>query len=527
MSEVPTVNDERCRSLVDQAPDAIIIVDADRGLFVEEANPSAERLYELPRQQILGQYGPVDLSPEFQPNGRRSDQAAFAYIQRALDGELPSFEWTHYTSKGKEMVCQVTLSRFPDPDRNLVRASIIDLTERKRQEAALIELEAQLHQAQKLEAIGQLTGGLAHDFNNLLSVIICNLELLALGLDEDHEGHSLIRSALSATEQGSNLTRSMLNFASRAPLRPQPIRLSDVVQHMGDLISRTIPATISIETTHDDQPWLVHADRSGTESALLNLVLNACDAMPDGGELHVGVERVSAEQAQEIAGLPPRHHVKLSVSDNGRGIPHTARERIFEPFFSTKTSASGSGLGLSMVHGFMTQTGGGVRVSSTVDVGTTIDLYFPASVADEDTNRVRGSIPAQQDQSTPRMRILVAEDQHEMLGVLQKMLEQQGHEVFATSSGVAALEVFEATQGLDLVITDAVMPGPTQGLDLVEHIRRADTEIPTIVMSGYANEWVNTEHIAVDVELAKPITSAALAEAIHTAIARKPQRRLR
>jgi PAS domain S-box-containing protein len=278
--------EERYRSLVDHASDGITIVDLDSGKFMEEANPRMEALFGLSRDDLLGKLGIKDLSPELQPDGRTSAEAAVVYGSAAFNDAVQRFEWIFRTVDGIDFPCLVTLARFPHPTHRMVRASVVDLREQKKAEQARLELEQKVAQLHRLELIGQMTGDVAHDFNNVLSVLMGNLELLDEKA-EDPEVKSIIKSAMDATEHGAGLTRAMLNYSRQAPLKPETFRLSDVVRKMKSLMSRTIPSRISIETDFEGESWAIAADLRNTESAILNLVLNACDATPNDGRIEI------------------------------------------------------------------------------------------------------------------------------------------------------------------------------------------------------------------------------------------------
>ncbi len=510
--------EQRFRSLFEHATEAVVITDLDHGYLIE-ANPRAEALFGLPRERLIGVLGLAELSPVAQPDGQRSDERLRAYLNDAIEGDFPSFEWMHRSADGVEVPCQVTFARFPDSERRLVRGSLIDLSERKRAEVSLRKLENQLAQAQKLEAIGQMTGGVAHDFNNLLSVIVGNLELLSDNTDDDGS-HALIQAAFEASMRGADLTRSMLNFARRAHLQPEDIDLGELVQNMDRWISRTIPAVIRLKRSIKPDLWPVRADVAGTESAVLNLVLNARDAMPDGGSLVIEAENLEIEQSAmgEISdGLTPGRYVMIAVSDTGHGIPQKALDKVFDPFFSTKNQNNNSGLGLSMVHGFMSQTGGAVRIYTEVGVGTTVKLFFPAS---DDGNRKEIAAEHAAQKPPYNARILVAEDQRDVLAVLQLSLERLGHTVFAAENGDAAESLFAQSAPIDLLVTDIVMPGELQGPALAKRLRVSDPQLPVIFMSGYASEAAlhGNGLRADDIRLMKPVARKRLVRAVNSAL---------
>jgi signal transduction histidine kinase/ActR/RegA family two-component response regulator len=377
------------------------------------------------------------------------------------------------------------------------------------------------HRAQKSEMIGQLTGGVAHDFNNLLAVIMGNLELLRD--DNTNSAQSaLINSALSATQRGGDLTRSMLAFARKAPLSPQRIYLNDLVLEQRDWIGRTLPARISLETDLADDLWPIEADTGSTESALLNLILNARDAMEQGGNLRIEAKNLFVEQRirdGHDADLAPGRYVSLSVSDTGHGIPPEQLSQVFEPFFSTKAPGAGSGLGLSMVMGFMRQSGGTVQVESLPGEGTTFRLVFQA--VNEDQDKFQG--PARVEVSSgvfAGRRVLIVEDEPDVLTILVNGLRKAGFEVRAAGSGDEAKEIFSKDPEFDLLISDIVMPGRLQGPMLVKELRSIRPDLPVVFLSGYASETLVQEYALrdEDIRLMKPVRRADLLRAAAQAL---------
>lgn len=510
----------RYRSLIDYATEGIIVVDADTGLFVEEANIRAQELYGMTRDELLEKVGPADLSPPRQPDGRPSLQAAMSYTRAALAGDVQHFEWTHRNAKGVDFPCQITLTRFPHPTRRLVRGSIVDLTERKKIEEQRKALERQLAQSHRLELIGQMTGGVAHDFNNMLGVLLGNLELLQ-ERTRDADTASIIQTAIDATEQGAGLTRAMLNYARQAPLKPETFMLGDVVRKMESLISRTIPARISIKTDFSDQNWPITADPSNTESAILNLVLNARDAVQNDGQIAISTASIEVKDAVNPEALEPGGYVMLCVQDNGTGIPSDLLEKIADPFFTTKGIGQNSGLGLSMVQGFMLQSGGHMRVDSTLGVGTTMKLYFPAAIysaPEADTcaqqkRTVSPSAPAQEG------RILLVEDNVSVADFVRTALSRQGFEIVTAGSTDTAIEAFETAGPFDLLVTDIAIPGSMQGPRLAQHFKRSQPRLPVIFISGYSFglEAQEAGLRETDILLTKPFRLAELVQLVNAA----------
>ncbi len=512
----------RYRALVDHATDGIMIFDPELEQFIE-ANPRAAQIFACSVEDLIGTVGPAELSPEFQPDGRRSDEAARAHIADALQGNFPSFEWMHKGRDGRDIPCEISLARFPDPERKLVRASIIDISDRKEAAQQRSDLENRLAQSQKLEAIGKLTGGVAHDFNNLLNVVLGNLELLQ-EMTDDPEQMELINAGIGATHKGATLTKNMLSFARRAYLQPTVLNLSDIVHDMDNWISRTIPASIRVEMSLQPGLWKVSADHTSTESALLNLLINARDAMPDGGVITIETANVTLDDTENGGtgdDLEPGHYALLAVSDTGVGIPPENIERVFDPFFTTKGPGEGSGLGLSMVHGFIKQSGGSVRIYSEVGSGTTVKLYFRATNAPEAEAR-----PAVEKQAAEpaSARILIAEDQEAVVDLLVRILRKEGHYVVPAKTGDEALKIFRMDASFDLLITDIVMPGHLQGPGLARELRGLNPALPVIFMSGYARE--STVHgnglRESDIRLMKPVSKQSLIDSVQTALSNVP-----
>lgn len=393
---------------------------------------------------------------------------------------------------------------------------ILDVTAEVTAQQQLEEQRKIADRAQKLESIGQLTGGMAHDFNNLLAAIMGSLELLRDDLS-DAEQLFLIDAGISATRRGAELTRSMLAFARKASLAPSVIDLNTLVNETSSWTGRTLPSSIDVKTSLLAGLWLIKADISSTESALLNLIVNARDAMPEGGALTIETTNIYIDESyvdgrQEK--MEPGQYVVLAVSDTGHGIPGETLEHIFEPFFSTKVLGAGTGLGLSMILGFMRQSGGTVQVYSEPDVGTTFKLYFKA-FTDEVVTTVADPI---QTESTlgHGQQILVAEDDINVLPILVATLKKAGYSVTAAKSGDEALALFEANPTFDLLLTDIVMPGNLKGPALSRAIREQVPDLPVVFMSGYASEAIvhGNELSWEDIRLTKPVMRADLLAAI-------------
>ncbi|ASJ75822.1 transporter substrate-binding domain-containing protein [Granulosicoccus antarcticus] len=383
----------------------------------------------------------------------------------------------------------------------------------------------QAEHSSKLVAIGQLTGGIAHDFNNLLAVTLGNLELIKYAT-EKKEIDRLADQAIKASLRGADLTRNMLAFARKSRLSPEVIDLNKVVVETKSWIGRILRETVSVESTLQANLWKVSADRNSTESALLNLIVNARDAMNGRGCLRLETANCRIDETFSDSGdeqLAPGRYVMLSISDTGHGVPSDSLEQIFVPFYTTKAVGQGTGLGLSMVMGFMQQSGGTVRVASEQGRGTTFTLYFPATEELElpERRKRQPAIAAGVDH-----RILLAEDEEAVREVLASLLEWAGYRVEAVASGDEAFVRFKADPTFDLLLTDIVMPGELQGTDLAEALRALRPTLPVVFMSGYADEEI--EHgsslLAEGIHLVKPVQRVDLLAAMNKAISQRSRR---
>ena len=384
MKDALASSEQRLRTLVETAPEAVLLVDGESGAILE-GNDGALSLFHMSREQLLNASAGLLAAPE-QPEGEVSSLLFERRVHEALLGGRPVFRWVVRTRHGQDVPCEARLVKLPGSEPVMLRLSLVDLQSMEEAEARQSELEAQLRHSQRLEAVGRLTGGVAHDFNNLLTVVQGNLELLEeearerkKTADDDHL--ELITQALEAAERGSQLTRRLLAFSRQQALEPKPVRLDALVSDLLRLLTRTLGADVTIEPSVPEGVWSFQADRVQLDSALLNLAINARDAMPDGGTLTISGENLVLGEVEpsSLGDLQPGRYVRIRVRDSGHGMTPDVARRAVDPFFTTKEVGKGSGLGLSMVYGFVTQSGGGLRLDSAPGQGTSVDLLFPAA----------------------------------------------------------------------------------------------------------------------------------------------------
>ena len=373
--------------------------------------------------------------------------------------------------------------------------------------------EEALRQSQKLEAIGQLTSGVAHDFNNLLTDVLGNLELLERRLKSEGSLRRL-RSARAAAERGAQLTHQLLAFSRKQHLAPTPLDLNRLVSDASDLLFRTIGATVRIETVLTEGLWPALVDHTQIELVLLNLAINARDAMPAGGRLTIRTANISRSDAPPD--LRPGDYVLISVADSGEGMTEEVLSKAVEPFFTTKEMGKGSGLGLSMVHGVATQSGGGLRIDSRVGRGTTVNVYLPRSRRPSATARERDTSLATVHKGAT---ILVVDDDPGVREVAVSSLESFGYRLLAAENGLAALDILKGTERVDLLLVDMAMPG-MNGVEVIRRARERHPGLRALLVSGYADIAAFSPAEG-DLVLQKPYRLAQLADSVAEALRRE------
>ncbi|QOZ78946.1 hybrid sensor histidine kinase/response regulator [Bradyrhizobium sp. CCBAU 53351] len=373
-------------------------------------------------------------------------------------------------------------------------------------------VEETLRQAQKIEAIGQLTGGVAHDFNNLLMVISGGLDMLDRQTDPNRR-RRLMDGMTQAAQRGASLTRQLLAFSRRQKLRPEPVDVAAQIGGMRELLDRSLRGDVHVEFDFPDSLWPVEVDPGELELVVLNLAVNARDAMPNGGTIVVRGENLPGLKDGPISG----DYVRLSVVDTGIGMAPDILSRVFEPFFTTKDVGKGSGLGLAQVHGFATQSRGTVRIQSEVGRGTSIELYLPRSFDVPSKERHLIDLTRIRPKKSNHGRILLVEDDDEVAALVGEMLGQLGYEVTRAASAAAALGALADGRTVDLIFSDIMMPGGMNGVELAREIKKRRSDIPVLLTSGYAEASVHEAQRAGIQILAKPYHIDELAAALSTA----------
>jgi PAS domain S-box-containing protein len=412
----------------------------------------------------------------------RDEPLATARSELAAAG-FPDFAMAPLSGQHEPLGILVALATAPasfDPDRlNFLQTTATLLASAMQRSRT----EEHLAHVQRLEAVGQLTGGVAHDFNNLLTVISGNLQLLEAELSGQPQAREIIDSALRAVDKGSHLTRRLLAFARRQPLRPRAVVPKPLLDELGHMLRRTLGETILVEIDCTAAIPDVYADPNELDTALINLALNARDAMPRGGRLAIDARETTLDDADNPWKLPPGRYVVLTIGDTGTGMPPEVLAHAFEPFYTTKESGKGSGLGLSMAYGFATQSGGSIRLDSRLGYGTRVELVLPA--VDPQAIAARAA-PATSEAHTPgHETILVVEDETEVRTIATRFLGAVGYRVIAAADAREALDQLAANPDVDLLFSDVVLGSGMDGIELAHAARRLRPEIAVLLASGY------------------------------------------
>jgi PAS domain S-box-containing protein len=501
-------SERQFRLLVEGLTDYAIFM-LDRNGYVSNWNPSAQRIKGYTADEIIGKHFSIFYTQEDRASGVPTQ--AIAAVRK--EGRYEVENW-RVRKNGERFRASVVMDAIRGHDGQIVGFAKItrDITERHEAQLALQRAQEQLAQSQKIEALGQLTGGIAHDFNNMLMVVSGHAQSLKTRLKNSRDVRAIEAIELAA-RRGERLTRQLLAFSRRQALNPSVIRLDERLDAFRDVLESSARGNIGLAIDVASDVWPVSVDVPELELALVNIVVNARDAMPDGGSIEIGAENVrlfGGETAEELTG----DFVALKVSDSGSGIPHEILSRVFEPFFTTKQVDKGTGLGLSQVYGFTRQSGGTTAISSVSGSGTTVSIYLPRSLAASERNVVE---PTAGEEIAPvgSEAILLVEDNAEVKAVAGMLLQQLGYRVDAVDNAAAALDLLAEGKSVDLVFSDVVMPGDMDGLALARRIRTDYPHIPVLLTTGYAKAASQAKGFPI---LRKPYRLTNLSRAIRDAI---------
>ena len=507
-------SEARKGAILASALDAIVTMNSNGA--IEEFNPAAERTFGMKAVDVIGrQLSEVIIPPDQRHAHDHGLERFLATGEGPLIGRCT--ELTAMRADGTLFPAEVTINSVDLPGSQAFTGFIRDVTARKAAEIERMSLEERLHQSQRLESLGQLAGGVAHDFNNLLAVILNYATFVGEAVPDDVDVQFDVEQILAASQRAAGLTRQLLMFARREPVRPEMLDLNAVVEEVRELLARSIGEQVRLVVRPTVGLPAVRADRGQTEQILLNLAVNARDAMPDGGTLTIDTASVDLDQefVRFHPGTTPGPYVQLSVSDSGTGMSPDVAARAFDPFFTTKGRTEGSGLGLATVYGIITEAGGAVSLYSEEGLGTTVKVYFPATT--DPAAVVTPSIRLTPIQGAGEM-VLVVEDQDAVRAVTVRLLRGNGYVVLEATSGAEAIAI-AARHHIDLLLTDVVMP-LMGGRELATLLLADHPGLPVLYMSGYAPSMLGP-HGVLDDDVAlvqKPFNEVTLLHGVHQAL---------
>ena len=515
----------RYHAIVDSAPDAIVTIDEDQN--IQWVNGAVDRVLGYGHAELIGQNLGILLQPDNPllpllsgPFREQRQNRAISVVGRYKNGKLGHFDisFGHWRADQRDFVTTIWRDVTERVNADLALREARDelqksneelehrVNERTREREVALR---QLHESQKMESIGQLTGGVAHDFNNLLAVILGSLSLLKKALPEDPRIYRLLDRAIQGAERGATLTTRLLAFARRQELKVEVVALQTLIPEMLDFLRHSVGPNILIHAEILPDVGSIAVDANQLELALINLGVNARDAMPQGGSLTITCHN---EESAAKVGLPSGSFVRIAVTDTGEGMSDATLARAQEPFFTTKGVGKGTGLGLSMVHGFTAQSGGALRLESQPGKGTTVTMWLPRAA---EGAKAAGAVrPTVHPKLSKSLRVLLVDDDILVSMGAADMLLDLGHSVTEAQSGVHALKLMETDSGFDVVVTDYAMPG-MNGFELAQRIKEKHPNMPIILATGYA-ELPSDRSIEFG-HLSKPYTSSHLMAALENA----------
>ncbi len=509
--EALALSEERLRAIFEGVNDAIFLHDPRTGAILD-ANPKVTELYGYTREEVC-RLAIGDLSTDAPPH---TQVEALEWIRRASRGETPVFEWQGQHREGRAFWVEVSMRRATIGGNQRVLALVRDISERKRAEEEHARLRGQLEHAMKMEAVGRLAGGVAHDFNNLLTAILGNAELCLAQTGPAEPMHGKLDDIARAARSAASLTRQLLSFSRKQILEPRTIDLNALVARSRQMLRRLIPENIELETALADDLHPVEMDEAQLEQIIVNLGVNARDAMPDGGTLRLATSNVELDEhaASTRPGVAPGRYVALTVSDTGHGMTEEVRRRVFEPFFTTKPKGQGTGLGLATAYAAVQQAGGFMDVDSAPGCGARLTLHLPKAKAS--SCREQRAVPAAPEPAARGQTILLVEDDDMVRVLAHEILLQAGYRVIQAANGNEACALFASDRAsIDLLLTDVIMPG-MNGRELANRITQEQPGIPVLFASGYDDNLI-ADHDVLPTGvnfISKPYTPASLREKV-------------
>ena len=502
-------SEARLRAILDHSPESIFVVRVmPNGDYVYQmGNPATSKLSGASEAEMRGRSMRDFLPPEMV-------RMNFPHYDRCVaEGEPVQFDYTRHHPAGTQERETILV---PLKDAS---GRVVQIVGNSRDVTGRTEREAILRQAQKMEAVGQLTGGLAHDFNNLLTVIVGGIEGIRRAPRDSERITRYAGFVLEAAQRGAKLTQQLLAFSRRQALQPKVLDVNALLTDFQPLMARAAGEAVELAVVPSPDPACVRLDPSQFESAILNLVVNARDAMPHGGRINIEVQRVDLAEGN-VAKADPGPYVVVAVTDTGEGMSPEVLDRVFEPFFTTKEVGKGTGLGLSQVYGFVRQSGGQVRLDSVVTRGTRVRLYLPAETQAQPEVERPPSTHAEGGHET----ILLVEDHAEVRAMAENVLAELGYRVIPARTAPEALDILMADEPVDLLFTDVVMPGGMSGLDLAREAHRLRPGLAILATSGHLGEREEDAREVFTPILPKPYARADLARAVRRAIEERPAR---
>ena len=501
--------DLKLRAAVNYAVDGVVTISSAGN--VESFNPACERMFGYSSHEVVGRNIKM-LMPE--PYHSAHDGYLHNYKQTG-NAKIIGTKGRRVSGRrkdGSEFPMDLSVSEFDLPDGRHFCGIVRDITERIDAEKA----QEQLRHAQKMESLGQLTGGIAHDFNNLLAVILGNLDFLMEKTKKGDPLRSYIQPCIDASMHGSELTQRLLAFSRKQPLNPKTLDVNDLIQYFTLFVQRLLGERIEVVQKLGPEIWAVCVDTHQLQDALLNLAVNARDAMVDGGKLIIETQNIELDKdyASQHPEVSAGKYVLIAVSDNGSGMNQEALERAFEPFFTTKEVGKGSGLGLSMVYGFVKQSAGHIKLYSEVGHGTTVKIFLPKTDAKPQVQEKLPDMTVEEEKKDKT--VLLVEDNEELLKITSTMVESMGYEVITASTGDAAYEILQTRQQVDLLLTDVMLPGVLNGSTLTKAARQIRPDLRVIFISGFAEHAMTQSGLLEEgiPLLSKPFRKVQLAYAI-------------